>query len=65
MILVLDGAKIEKNITEKAIQIEKKENCSLSSAFSLVGDALEKKSKVYEIKGLKKSKKEIPIVTEL
>jgi len=66
MVLVLDGAKIkEKDYNEKAMLIEKKEKCSLSSAFSMVGDALEKKSKIYKIEGLKKPKKEIPAVTLL
>ena len=37
MVLVLDGAKIkEKDYNEKAMLIEKKEKCSLSSAFSMV-----------------------------
>lgn len=66
MVLVVDGKKIKsKGYNENAILIEKNEKCSLSSAFSMVGDALEKKSKIYKINGLKTSKKETPLMALL
>ena len=62
----LDGAKIrESDINKKVAEIEKKEFGSLSSAFSMVNDALEKKSKIFKIEGNKKNKENLPEVTLL
>lgn len=66
MVLFLDGSKIKsKDYSKEAMLIEKEEKCTLSSAFSMVGDALEKRSKIFKLEGFKKSKKEIPTVTLL
>jgi len=66
MKLIFDGAKIKSNeYNKKAMEIEKIEKCSLSSAFSMVGDAFEKKSKIFRVKGIKNKNKEVPMISVL